>query len=70
MNDLQFSGRYRCLPIRCSGRLISLHNEHYIYWVALEKDAKMDVGLYEKRPQFLSDFNPYLNVSTNYIKMI
>jgi hypothetical protein len=30
MKDLQFSGRYQCLPIRCSGRLISLHNEHSI----------------------------------------
>jgi hypothetical protein len=28
MNDLQFTGRYQCLPIRCSGRLISLQNEH------------------------------------------
>jgi hypothetical protein len=27
MNDLQFAGRYECLPIRCSGRLISLQNE-------------------------------------------
>jgi hypothetical protein len=30
MNDLQFVGRYQCLPIRCSGRLISLQNEHPI----------------------------------------
>jgi hypothetical protein len=30
MNGLQFAGRYQCLPIRCSGRLISLHNEHSI----------------------------------------
>jgi hypothetical protein len=28
MNDLQFAGRYQCLSIRCSGRLISLQNEH------------------------------------------
>jgi hypothetical protein len=28
MNDLQFAGRYQCLPIRCSVRLISLHKEH------------------------------------------
>jgi hypothetical protein len=30
MNDLKFAGRYQCLPIRRSGRLISLQNEHYI----------------------------------------
>jgi hypothetical protein len=30
MNDLQFAVRYQCLPIRCSGRLISLQNEHFI----------------------------------------
>jgi hypothetical protein len=30
MNDLQFAGRYQCLQIRCSGRLISLNNEHPI----------------------------------------
>jgi hypothetical protein len=30
MNDLQLAGRYQCLPIRCSGRLISLQNEHSI----------------------------------------
>jgi hypothetical protein len=30
MNDLQFAGRRQCLPIRCSGRLISLQNEHPI----------------------------------------
>jgi hypothetical protein len=23
MNDLQFAGRYQCLPIKCSGRLVS-----------------------------------------------
>jgi hypothetical protein len=28
MNDLQFAGKYQYLPIRCSGRLISLQNEH------------------------------------------
>jgi hypothetical protein len=27
MTVLQFAGRYQCLPIRCSGRLISLQNE-------------------------------------------
>jgi hypothetical protein len=27
---LQFDGRYQCLPIRWSGRLISLRNEHSI----------------------------------------
>jgi hypothetical protein len=31
MNDLQFAGTYQCLPIRCSGRLISLQNEHPIF---------------------------------------
>jgi hypothetical protein len=31
MNDLQFVVRYQGLPIRCSGRLISLHNEHSLY---------------------------------------
>jgi hypothetical protein len=31
MNDLQFAGRYKCLPIRCSGRLISLRNEHPVW---------------------------------------
>jgi hypothetical protein len=31
MNDLQFAGRYQCLPIRCSERLTSLQNEHPIY---------------------------------------
>jgi hypothetical protein len=31
MNDLQFVGRYHCLSIRYSGRLISLHNEHSMY---------------------------------------
>jgi hypothetical protein len=30
MNELQFAEGYQCLPIRCSGRLISLHNEHSI----------------------------------------
>jgi hypothetical protein len=30
MNDLQFAGRYQCLPIRCSECLISLQNEHSI----------------------------------------
>jgi hypothetical protein len=29
MNDLQFAARYQCLPIRRSGRVITLHNEHY-----------------------------------------
>jgi hypothetical protein len=27
----EFAGRYQCLPIRCSGRLISMQNEHSIY---------------------------------------
>jgi hypothetical protein len=36
INDLHFSGRYQCLPIRCSGRLISLQNEHPIYSVDCE----------------------------------
>jgi hypothetical protein len=31
MNDLQFAGRFQCLPIRCSGRLMSLQNEHSIH---------------------------------------
>jgi hypothetical protein len=31
MNALQFAGRYQCLPIRCSGRLISLQNEHAVF---------------------------------------
>jgi hypothetical protein len=30
MNDLQFAVRCQCLPIRCSGRLISLRNKHSI----------------------------------------
>jgi hypothetical protein len=30
MNDLHFAGRYQCLRIRCSGLLISLHNENFI----------------------------------------
>jgi hypothetical protein len=30
MNNLQFAGRYQCLPIRCSVRLISLQKEHPI----------------------------------------
>jgi hypothetical protein len=30
MNDLHFVRRYQCLPIRCSGRLISLQNEYPI----------------------------------------
>jgi hypothetical protein len=30
INDLQFAGRYQCLPI-CSGSLIRLQNEHPIY---------------------------------------
>jgi hypothetical protein len=34
MNDLQFAGRYQCLPVRCSGRVISLQNEH-----SIDKDA-------------------------------
>jgi hypothetical protein len=28
MTDLQFAGRYPCLPIRCFGRLRSLQNKH------------------------------------------
>jgi hypothetical protein len=36
MNDLHFAGRYQCLPIRCSGILISLHNEHTIYVYAYD----------------------------------
>jgi hypothetical protein len=39
MNDLQFDGRYQCLPIRCSGRLISLHNEHSIYVTEQSEEA-------------------------------
>jgi hypothetical protein len=31
MNDLQLAWRYQCLPVRCSGRLIGLHNEYSIY---------------------------------------
>jgi hypothetical protein len=31
MNDLQFAGRYKCLPISCSGLLISLQDEHPVY---------------------------------------
>jgi hypothetical protein len=30
MNDHQFARRYQFLPVRCSGRLISLQNEHPI----------------------------------------
>jgi hypothetical protein len=30
MNDLQFAGRYQFMLIRCSGRLISMRNEHYM----------------------------------------
>jgi hypothetical protein len=33
MNDLNFAGRYQCLQIRRSGRLISLHNEYSIQGV-------------------------------------
>jgi hypothetical protein len=32
MNDLQFAGRYQWLLIRCSGHLISLHNEHTTWY--------------------------------------
>jgi hypothetical protein len=35
MNDLQFAGRYQCLPIRCSGRLISMQNEHSLGGVCM-----------------------------------
>jgi hypothetical protein len=31
MNDLQFAMRYQCLPIRCSGCLVSLQNELYTF---------------------------------------
>jgi hypothetical protein len=37
INDLRSSGRYQCLPIRCSGRLINPHNEHSIYRVIQEE---------------------------------
>jgi hypothetical protein len=30
MNDIKYAERYQCLPIRYSGRPISLHNEHSI----------------------------------------
>jgi hypothetical protein len=39
MNVLQFAGRYQCLPIRSSGRLISLHNEH-----SIRRDSKVLSG--------------------------
>jgi hypothetical protein len=39
MKDRQLSGRYLCLPIRCSGLLVSLHNEDSIYVnTKLDKD--------------------------------
>jgi hypothetical protein len=35
MNGLQFAERYQCLPIRCSGRVISLQNEYALYyWIS------------------------------------
>jgi hypothetical protein len=40
MNDLQFAWRYQCLPIRCSGRLISLRNEHSLKG---EDNVKIDL---------------------------
>jgi hypothetical protein len=35
MTDLQFAAIYQCLPIRCSGRLMSLQNEHSVHAVQL-----------------------------------
>jgi hypothetical protein len=31
MNGLQLAGRYQCLPIRCSGRLLSLRAMNTLY---------------------------------------
>jgi hypothetical protein len=43
MNDLQFAGRYQCLPITCSGRLISLQNEHPIYAAVTKEHVPKDL---------------------------
>jgi hypothetical protein len=53
MNNFQFARVYQCLPMRCSGLLISLHNEHSVEanvckfaWVALlSKRRKITVNL-------------------------
>jgi hypothetical protein len=61
MNDLQFAGRYQCLPIRCSGRLISLRNEHSIQWNMLFSTCFRELNgsnpvRYKYRPELFRGF--------------
>jgi hypothetical protein len=50
MSDLQYAGRYQCLPIRCSGPLIRLQNERPIYIHVLLTSALVGVERSPSRP--------------------